>query len=319
VIAATFSDAPPGQLLICTFCTSSQLDRPIHTSLNVSLNVRNNVLVCHNRLDFLATVSRHYQQIDCLVLQDDDQLPFVLAGLNNYARLLPTVILQSSPPALASTAYPAAYLFHSAEVRLNISDREAISPENLDRAIDQAMTAFLELSPACQMYAKPDRRDEYFDALLDDRGVAQPASQNVLLRQQRRLATKLKERLGDLGVYYKRHPEYFLRAMSASDATAFLDELKDAYQDIILGYFNEDEQINQKIDAFVDAAFFADLAVSQVVEIHMNLIGEFSKQLKLEGRSEEILSDYRLTLIDTLAHLCEMYRRSVPRENSPSL
>jgi circadian clock protein KaiA len=24
--------------------------------------------------------------------------------------------------------------------------------------------------------------------------------------------------------------------------------------------------------------------------------------------------DYRLTLIDTIAHLCEMYRRSIPRE-----
>ena len=41
---------------------------------------------------------------------------------------------------------------------------------------------------------------------------------------------------------------------------------------------------------------------------------EFSKQLKLEGRSEEILLDYRLTLIDIIAHLCEMYRRSIPRE-----
>jgi circadian clock protein KaiA len=27
-----------------------------------------------------------------------------------------------------------------------------------------------------------------------------------------------------------------------------------------------------------------------------------------------VLLDYRLTLIDSLAHLCEMYRRSVPRE-----
>jgi circadian clock protein KaiA len=44
------------------------------------------------------------------------------------------------------------------------------------------------------------------------------------------------------------------------------------------------------------------------------LMAEFSDQLKLEGRSEEILLEYRLTLIDIIAHLCEMYRRSVPRE-----
>jgi circadian clock protein KaiA len=46
----------------------------------------------------------------------------------------------------------------------------------------------------------------------------------------------------------------------------------------------------------------------------MDLMEEFATQLKLEGRSEDILLDYRLTLIDTIAHLCEMYRRSVPRE-----
>jgi circadian clock protein KaiA len=55
--------------------------------------------------------------------------------------------------------------------------------------------------------------------------------------------------------------------------------------------------------------------VTQIVEIHMNLMDVFSKQLKLEGRSEEILLDYRLTLIDIIAHLCEMYRRSIPRDS----
>ena len=46
----------------------------------------------------------------------------------------------------------------------------------------------------------------------------------------------------------------------------------------------------------------------------MQLMDGFAKQLKLEGRSEEILLDYRLTLIDVIAHLCEMYRRSIPRQ-----
>ncbi|MGK7898848.1 MAG: circadian clock protein KaiA, partial [Xenococcus sp. (in: cyanobacteria)] len=51
--------------------------------------------------------------------------------------------------------------------------------------------------------------------------------------------------------------------------------------------------------------------------IHMELMDEFSQQLKLEGRSEEILLDYRLALIDIVAHLCEMYRRSIPRKDVP--
>ena len=71
--------------------------------------------------------------------------------------------------------------------------------------------------------------------------------------------------------------------------------------------------INQVIDQFVNKAFFADISVSRVLEIHMELMDEFSQQLKLEGRSEEILLDYRLTIIDILAHLGEMYRRSIPR------
>ncbi|MFM8293222.1 MAG: circadian clock protein KaiA, partial [Microcystaceae cyanobacterium] len=58
-------------------------------------------------------------------------------------------------------------------------------------------------------------------------------------------------------------------------------------------------------------------SVSQILEIHMELMDEFSQQLKLEGRSEEILLDYRLVLIDILAHLGEMYRRSIPREDVP--
>ena len=59
------------------------------------------------------------------------------------------------------------------------------------------------------------------------------------------------------------------------------------------------------------------MSVSQILEIHMTLMDEFAQQLKLEGRSEEILLDYRLTLIDILAHLGEMYRRSIPREDIP--
>jgi circadian clock protein KaiA len=85
----------------------------------------------------------------------------------------------------------------------------------------------------------------------------------------------------------------------------------------VLDYFAANKDINQAIDQFVNRAFFADVSVSQVLEIHMELMDEFTQQLKLEGRNEEILLDYRLTLIDIIAHLCEMYRRSIPREDLP--
>ena len=75
------------------------------------------------------------------------------------------------------------------------------------------------------------------------------------------------------------------------------------------------EDLNTEIDNFVNLAFFADIPVTSVVEIHMELMDEFAQQLKLENRSEDILLDYRLTLIDTIAHLCELYRRSIPRDS----
>ncbi|NEN92364.1 MAG: circadian clock protein KaiA, partial [Okeania sp. SIO3H1] len=95
----------------------------------------------------------------------------------------------------------------------------------------------------------------------------------------------------------------------------FLDKLNLEYRHIVLKYFSKDNSLNNQIDEFVNLCFFSDVPVTQIVEIHMDLMDEFSKQLQLEGRSEEILLDYRLTLIDTIAHLCEMYRRSIPRES----
>ena len=58
-----------------------------------------------------------------------------------------------------------------------------------------------------------------------------------------------------------------------------LEQLRHEYREIVLHYFSEDETLNQRIDEFVNSAFFADIATSQVVEIHMDLMDEFAKQL----------------------------------------
>jgi circadian clock protein KaiA len=129
------------------------------------------------------------------------------------------------------------------------------------------------------------------------------------------LTEKLKERLGYLGVYYKRDPQHFFRNLSRQEQKSLLEKIKLEYRQIILNYFSDNQNINQQIDNLVNKLFFTDIAVSQLVEIHMELMDEFAKHLKVEGRSEEILVDYRLTLIDTMAHLCEMYRRSIPRDS----
>ncbi|NMF83670.1 MAG: circadian clock protein KaiA [Leptolyngbya sp. LCM1.Bin17] len=174
-------------------------------------------------------------------------------------------------------------------------------PKQLEAAIRQAIQAFLELPADSGVIPTPSPVIEW-------------PSPFPLRAQQERLTEKLKARLGYLGVYYKRHPDNFLRHMSQDDRHSFLKQLKANYRQIILSYFANDPKLNQAIDDFVNQAFMVDISVSQIVEMHMELMDEFSKQLKLEGRSEEILLDYRLTLIDVIAHLCEMYRRSIPRE-----
>lgn len=101
--------------------------------------------------------------------------------------------------------------------------------------------------------------------------------------------------------------------MSTVKQQAFLQQLKLEYRQIVLKYFAPDITLKQNIDSFINTAFYANIPVPHIIEIHMELIEEFSKQLKLEGRSDEVLLDYRLTLIDVLAHLCEAYRCSISK------
>ncbi|MFK0729829.1 MAG: KaiA family protein [Gloeotrichia echinulata GP01] len=107
---------------------------------------------------------------------------------------------------------------------------------------------------------------------------------------------------------YKPKNQNFFREMDGDEQDAFLQEIKSDYREILIHYFTTDKTLKEKIDKFINAVFYANIPVPQIIEIHMEVIDEFSKQLRLEGRSDETLLDYRLTLIDILAHLCEIYR-----------
>lgn len=292
---------------------------------------------------FLEHVRQQRQHIDCLVLEDIPKLRDIFEELQCLEIFLPSVILQvnqpapsvrsdqtqpqselSNDPATDSERVNAANNEDLAVVDTNLADSNQSNPgdrhkgvyttasiylpdreiRQLPTSIDQVISEFLNLSPSCTL-----EKDAHT-------GSSSPnaTTQVSLLLQQKRLAQKLKERLGYLGIYYKRNSANFLRRMRPEARQAFLTQLKLDYRKIVLNYFSGDTNLNQKIDNYVSAVFFADVPTAQVVEIHMELMDDFSKQLKIEGRSEEILLDYRLTLIDTLANLCEMYRRSIPRE-----
>ncbi|NJL02633.1 MAG: circadian clock protein KaiA [Spirulinaceae cyanobacterium RM2_2_10] len=304
------------QLSICIFAESALAD-----SLRELLN-RDRYL--HQAFDapeqFLQHVTRHRDDIDCLILQNFHFSLNVLNYLYEQEALLPIVIVEppasnneqrqadpstQSPPALtADDGRTTHYLYHTGEVWLL-----ATQLEQIPTAIEQAIARFLNLS------FQPAAHDTDQSAASNTAKVhPTPAS---LRQQQHRLADKLKERLGYLGVYYKRNPRDFFRNLSTAEQEELLHCLREEYREIILNYFLNDYPLNQAIDRLVNQTFFANLSVSQVLEIHMELMDEFAQQLKLEGRSDEILLDYRLALIDIIAHLCEMYRRSIPREDLP--
>lgn len=301
------------QLFIGTLLT---LDSLTQTILKVLGNDRYNVVHAQNQEQFFQLIEQEKQHLDCLVLQLNADLPQVINWLYGQASLLPSVLIDPPahqdqaatitqplgdlPPDSSDLIAPElSFTYHTAEVHVTIDQLPAI-----DCYIDQAIRQFLALSPSWRS-ASP----------VTIGFIRDQPTLDVLIREQNRLTEKLKERLGYLGVYYKRNPQNFFRHLPPKQRQELLDKLKSEYRDIILRYFANDGTLNQRIDDFVNTVFFTDIPVAQIVETHMELMDEFSKQLKLEGRSEEILLDYRLTLIDTIAHLCEMYRRSIPRES----
>ncbi len=127
-----------------------------------------------------------------------------------------------------------------------------------------------------------------------------------------KLSRRLQERLGYLGVFYKRDPSRFLGSLPAEERQELLESLQRTYRDLLISYFRDPAASNQALESFVNTAFFSDLPITRTVEIHVDQIDEFWKQLRLEGHKSEFLQDYRLALLDVMAHLCEMYRRSIP-------
>jgi circadian clock protein KaiA len=309
-------------LSLCALLTSDDLTRSLQQWVKgaaaTKIDEQYDLKLFSRVGEFLVFIQQERQHVDCLILENAPNLSNLLIQLREQPVLLPAVILvhmgasdqnvlgQATGEDLIAASSTVA---ESNQLVLDAYHRATLSlPSHrlgqLDQTIHQAIRKFLSLAAIDQILACD----------LETESIAALTTQNLLL-QQRRLSEKLKERLGYLGVYYKRDPKNFLRYMSQLQRQELLKELKTEYQEIILIYFSNEPGLNEKIDNFVNIAFFADVAVAQIVEIHMGLMDEFSKQLKLEGRSDEILLDYRLTLIDVIAHLCEMYRRSIPRES----
>ena len=263
--------------------------------------------------EFIDWVDSHRHELDGVILDVGADLPSLVEQLYQRAILLPAVLFTAPPLSTGndgaefsspgqSSHPPQKWHYHQAEVPLPPGPT---GEESLwEQCLQQAIGNFLQLNTRKNTQPLP-----HSASLSLGKDYHQ-----ILLVQQHRLAEKLRARLGYLGVYYKRDERHFFRHLEPEEQDELISTLREEYRAIVLAYFDAESNININIDNLVDKAFFADISVAKIVEVHMWLMDEFSKQLKLEGRSPEILLDYRLTLIDVIAHLCEMYRRSIPRE-----
>ena len=265
---------------------------------------------CFNDVDnWEKFIDLNNERLDCLILVLDRDSS-ITKRLWQTKILLPGVIVKIEQPNSSQLDTPTdasipfcdlatRNLYHQAELHLYPTQLREINSY-----INLAITRFIRLSAD---FSVGDRTTQ---------GIPQEVRQSLTM-QQRRLTEKIQERLGYLGVYYKRDRAAFYPNLSPEDRQQLEQKLSSCYRQIALAYFSDDSPVNQLIDEFVDLAFFADLSTSQVLEIHMELIDDFAQQLKIEGRNEDILIDYRLPLIDVIAHLCEMYRRSIAKKDLP--
>ena len=229
--------------------------------------------------DPLSELERRRDSFDVVLLEQGVLDPPGFRHLHERGLLLPAVVI-----GLVSGRTD----YHDAEVHLPPDQLEQLS-----YSVDGAISRFL-------------RRG------LSGGSSPGPGGASASTPDPWKLANRLKDRLGYLGVFYKRDPSRFLRNLPSSERQELLASLERTYRDLLISYFRDPAVANQALESFVHTAFFSDLPITKTVEIHMNLMDGFWKQLKLEGHKNDFLQDYRLALLDVMAHLCEMYRRSIP-------
>ena len=226
---------------------------------------------------FDSQLKDRWEGLDGVLLEQGALAQQSLEQLRSQGMLLPAVVIGTVTGELT---------YHQAEVHLQLDQLEQL-PYNLDAAVSRLL----------------ERRVQLAEAAAD--------SEN-----RWRLPQRLEERLGFLGVFYKRDPSLFLRNLPSEERQELIESLERSYRDVLLSYFRDPPAANQAIESFVNTAFFSDLPITRAVEIHVNLIDGWSKQLLMEGHKSDFLQDYRLALLDVMAHLCEMYRRSIPPDSA---
>lgn len=99
--------------------------------------------------------------------------------------------------------------------------------------------------------------------------------------------------------------------LSEFERQQLLNNMKLEYALIVFDYFSSEDSIENKIECFARKAFSVSLPMDKIIEIHMDLIDTLEHQLMLEGLPTDYMNDFRLTLINVIAHLGELYRNTM--------
>jgi circadian clock protein KaiA len=271
---------PEPALTIVTLIRDPGLDAAVSRWLDGQRRFR--LVRCRMDADPVPELERLRDSCDAVLIQQGQLDQQAAQQLQDRGLVLPAVVIGRVPGQVD---------YHPDEVHLPPDQLEQLS-YSLDAALSRSLSRGLAM-------AEGSGNQQQGDEPMPDRW---------------RLANRLQSRLGLLGVFYKRDPSRFLRNLAPQDADVLLASLQRTYRDLLLSYFKDPVAANQALESFVNTAFFSDLPITKTVEIHMNLIDSFSKQLSLEGHKSDFLQDYRLALLDVMAHLCEMYRRSIPAD-----
>ncbi|MEL6385135.1 MAG: circadian clock protein KaiA [Cyanobacteria bacterium J06626_18] len=201
LLVGIFTDSDP--------VAESLKQRLVHSALVVSWSA--------SEPEFIDWVTDNRHRIDCLVIQQTSQ-PSILEALQTRSILLPAIAIQADRNATRFHAY------HEAVVYLPPTQFD-----QLEDKISNAIERFIQI---------PTEENHPANA-----PVQQSEDNQIFLLslQQQRLIEKLQERLGYLGVYYKRSSQNFFRNMTPEERHEFLTQLRQDYRRIILTYFSENQ------------------------------------------------------------------------------
>ena len=194
-------------------------------------------------LDLAGSLAAQQEEIDAVVVEQQ------LLDATSREQLLGRGLLF---PAVVVGEMKGHVDYHSEE--LHLADDQLAQ---LGYTVDAAISRFLRQGRA--------------DGRSDDAGLASVD----------KLSRRLQERLGYLGVFYKRDPSRFLGSLPAEERQELLESLQRTYRDLLISYFRDPAASNQALESFVNTAFFSDLPITRTVEIHVDQIDEFWKQLRL--------------------------------------